>query len=117
MAISATILATLFGLFTAFLAAVYCFKPEMIVRQANDTARRRPMLLHFALPIRPREGHITVRQVRSTGLGLFMLSAWFFCSSRSHLSLDITDVAHKPSNPPLSAPLHHIFRRGADWSQ
>jgi hypothetical protein len=36
-----------------------------------------PMLLHFALPIRPREGRITVRQVRSTGLGLFMLSAWF----------------------------------------
>jgi hypothetical protein len=76
MAISATILALLFGLFTAFLAAVYCFKPEMIVRQANDTARRRPMLLHFALPIR-REGRITVRQVRSTGLGLFLLSAWF----------------------------------------
>jgi hypothetical protein len=77
MTISATILALLFGLFTAFLAAVYCFKPEMIVRQANDTARRRPMLLHFALPIRPREGRINVRQVRSTGLGLFLLSAWF----------------------------------------
>ena len=41
MAIS-TILALLFGLVTAFFAAVYCFKPGMIVRQANETARRRP---------------------------------------------------------------------------
>ena len=72
-----TILALLFGLVTAFFAAVYCFKPDMIVRQANDTARRTPRLLHFALPIEPRDGRITVRQVRSTGLGLFLLSAWF----------------------------------------
>ena len=76
MAIS-TILALLFGLVTAFFAAVYCFKPDMIVRQANDTAWRTPKLLHFALPIQPREGRITVRQVRSAGLGLFLLSAWF----------------------------------------
>ena len=52
MAIS-TILALLFGLVTAFFAAVYCFKPDMIVRQANETARRAPKLLHFALPIQP----------------------------------------------------------------
>jgi predicted lysophospholipase L1 biosynthesis ABC-type transport system permease subunit len=76
MAIS-TILALLLGLVTAFFAAVYCFKPDMIVRQVNETARRTPKLLHFALPIQPREGRITVRQVRSTGLGLFLLSAWF----------------------------------------
>ena len=75
MAIS-TILALLFGLVTAFFAAVYCFKPDMIVRQANET-QRTPRLLHFALPIQPSEGRITVRQVRSTGLGLFLLSAWF----------------------------------------
>jgi len=75
MAIS-TILALLFGLVTAFFAAVYCFKPDMIVRQANETARP-PKLLHFALPIQPREGRITVRQVRRTGLGLFLFSAWF----------------------------------------
>ena len=72
-----TILALLFGLVTVFFAAVYCFKPDMIVRQATDTARRTPKLLHFALPIQPREGRIKVRQVRSTGLGLFLLSAWF----------------------------------------
>ena len=71
------ILALLFGLMTAFFAAVYCFKPDMIVRQVNETAQRTPKLLHFALPIQPREGRITVRQVRSTGLGLFLLSAWF----------------------------------------
>ena len=76
MAIS-TILALLFGLVTAFFAVVYCFKPDMIVRQANETARRTPRLLHFALPIQPREGRITVRQVRRTGLGLFLLSSWF----------------------------------------
>ena len=76
MAIS-TILALLFGLVTGFFAAVYCFKPDMIVRQINETARRTPNLLHFALPIQPREGRITVRQVRSTGLGLFLISSWF----------------------------------------
>ena len=76
MAIS-TILALLFGLVTAFFAAVYCFKPGMIVRQANETARRTPKLLHFALPIQPHEGRITARQVRRTGLGLLLLSAWF----------------------------------------
>ena len=74
MAIS-TILALLFGLVTAFFAAVYCFKPDMIVRQVNEDAGRTPKLLHFAL--QPREGRITVRQVRSTGLGLFLISAWF----------------------------------------
>jgi hypothetical protein len=73
----ATILALLFSLVTALFAAVYCFKPDMIVRQANETARRTPRLLHFALPIQPREARITARQVRSTGLGLFFLSAWF----------------------------------------
>jgi len=36
-----------------------------------------PRLLHFALPIRPREGSITARQVRNAGLGLLLLSAWF----------------------------------------
>ncbi len=61
----------------AVLGAVYCFKTDMIVRQANDVARRTPRLLHFALPIRPREGSITARQVRNTGLGLLLLSAWF----------------------------------------
>ena len=76
MAIS-TILALLFGLVTAFFAAVYCFKSDMIVRQVNETARRTSKLLHFALPIQPREGRLTVRQVRSTGLGLFLLSSWF----------------------------------------
>ena len=76
MAIS-TILAVLFGLVTSFFAAVYCFKPDMIVRQVNDTARRTTKLLHFALPIQPSEGPITVRQVRNTGLGLFLISAWF----------------------------------------
>jgi hypothetical protein len=76
MAIS-TILALLFGLVTAFFAAVYCFKPDMIVRQVNENPGRTPKLLHFALPIRPRAGRITVRQVRSTGLGLFLISAWF----------------------------------------
>ena len=60
-----------------FLCDGFCFKPDMIVRQANETARRAPKLLHFALPIQPREGRITVRQVRRTGLGLFLLSAWF----------------------------------------
>jgi len=76
MAIS-TILALLFGLVTAFFASVYCFKPDMIVRQVNENAGRRPKLLHFALPIQPSEGRLTVRQVRSTGLGLFLISAWF----------------------------------------
>jgi hypothetical protein len=76
MAIS-IILALLFGLVTGFFAAVYCFMPNMIVRQINETPRRTPRLLHFALPIQPSEGRITVRQVRSTGLGLFLISAWF----------------------------------------
>jgi len=75
MAIS-TILTLLFGLVTAFFATIYCFKPDIIVRQTNQPARRTPRLLHFALPIRG-EGRITVREVRSTGLGLFLLSAWF----------------------------------------
>jgi len=73
----ASILSLLFGCVTAALGAVYCFKPDMIVRQANDVAHRTPRLLHFALPIRPREGSITARQVRNAGLGLLLLSAWF----------------------------------------
>jgi hypothetical protein len=72
-----TIVTLLFGLLIGFFAAVYCLKPHMIVRHFSENARRTPRLLHFALPIRPREGCITVRQVRSTGLGLFLLSAWF----------------------------------------
>ena len=76
MAIS-TILALLFGLVTAFFATVYGFRPDMIVRQVNENAPRRPRLLHFALPIQPSEGRLTVRQVRNTGLGLFLISAWF----------------------------------------
>jgi hypothetical protein len=76
MAIS-TILALLFGLVTAFFATIYCFKPDMIVRQVHENARGTPKLLHFALPIKPREGRITVPQVRSTGLGLFLICAWF----------------------------------------
>ena len=73
----ASILSLLFGCVTAALGAVYCFKPDMIVRQVNDVAHRTPRLLHFALPIRARDGSITARQVRSTGLGLLLLSAWF----------------------------------------
>jgi hypothetical protein len=77
----ASILSLLFGCVTAALGAVYCFKPDMIVRQANDVAHRTPRLLHFALPIRPRDGSITARQVRSTGLGLLLLSAWFLLAA------------------------------------
>jgi len=73
----AIVLTLLFGSLIAFVAAIYCFKPDMIVRQTSQTARRGPALLHFALPIRPSGGRLTVRQVRSTGLGLFLLSAWF----------------------------------------
>jgi hypothetical protein len=65
----------------ASLGAVYCFKPDLIVRQVNDVANRKPRLLHFALPIRPRGGRITARQVRNTGLGLFLLSAWFLLAA------------------------------------
>ena len=71
------ILTLILGLLIAVPAAIYCFKPAMIVRQANETAHRSFRLLHFALPIAPREGRITARQLRSTGLGLFLLSAWF----------------------------------------
>ena len=53
----------------------------MIVRQASDGSHGKPRLLHFALPIRPRAGRITVRQVRNTGLGLLLLSAWFFLAA------------------------------------
>ncbi len=56
-------------------------KPDMIVRQANDVTNRTPRLLHFALPIRPRDGRITAQQVRSTGLGLLLLSAWFLVAA------------------------------------
>jgi len=71
------ILTLILGLFIAVPAAIYCFNPDMIVRQANETKDRSFRLLHFALPIAPREGRITVRQVRNTGMGLFLLSAWF----------------------------------------
>jgi hypothetical protein len=73
----ASILLLLLGCLMAAMGAIYCFKPDKIVRQANDVAHPRPRLLHFALPIRPRDGRITARQVRSTGLGLLLLSAWF----------------------------------------
>jgi len=76
------------GLLIAVPAAIYCFKPDMIVRQANETAHRSPRLLFFSLPIVARQGRITARQVRSTGLGLFLLSAWFL------LLAFLTIVAH-----------------------
>jgi len=77
----ASILLLLFSCVMAALGAVYCFKPDLIVRQVNDVAHRTPRLLHFALPIRPRDGRITARQVRNTGLGLFLLSAWFLLAA------------------------------------
>jgi hypothetical protein len=61
----------------ATLGAVYCFMPDLIVRQTNDMAHGKPRLLHFALPVRWREGRVTAQQVRSTGIGLFLLSACF----------------------------------------
>jgi len=76
----ASILLLLLGCLMAAFGAVYCFKPDMIVRQANDVANT-PRLLHFALPIRPRDGSITARQVRSTGFGLLLLSAWFLLAA------------------------------------
>ena len=77
----ASILLLLLGCIMAALGAVYCFNPDMIVRQAHDVAHRTPRLLHFALPIRLRDGRITARQVRSTGLGLLLLSAWFLLAA------------------------------------
>jgi len=77
----ASILLLLLGCIMAALGAVYCFNPDMIVRQAHDVAHRTPRLLHFALPIRPRDGRITARQVRSAGLGLLLLSAWFLLAA------------------------------------
>ena len=77
----ASILLLFLGCMMAVLGAVYCFSPDMIVRQANDVAHRTPRLLHFALPIRPRDGRITARQVRSTGLGLLLLSTWFLLAA------------------------------------
>ena len=77
----ASILLLLLGCVMAALGAVYCFNPDMIVRQAHDVAHRTPRLLHFALPIRPRDGRITARQVRNTGLGLLLLSAWFLLAA------------------------------------
>jgi hypothetical protein len=77
----ASILSLLLGCVIAALGAVYCFKPDMIVRQANDVTNRTPRLLHFALPVRPRDGSITARQVRSSGLGLLLLSAWFLLAA------------------------------------
>ena len=73
----ASILWLLLGCVMAALGAVYCFKPDMIVPQTNDVAHRTPGLLHFELPIRPHDDRITARQVRRTGLGLLLLSAWF----------------------------------------
>jgi hypothetical protein len=77
----ASVLLLLLGCIMAALGAVYFFNPDMIVRQANDVGHRTPRLLHFALPIRPRDGRITARQVRSTGLGLLLLSAWFLVAA------------------------------------
>lgn len=77
----ASILLLLLGCVMAALGAVYCFKPDLIVRQVNDVTHRTPRLLHFALPIRPRDGRVTARQVRNTGLGLFLLSAWFLLAA------------------------------------
>ena len=77
----ASILSLLLGCVIAALGAVYCFKPDMIVRQVNDVTNRTPRLLHFALPVRPRDGSITARQVRSSGLGLLLLSAWFLLAA------------------------------------
>ncbi len=77
----ASILLLLLGCVMAALGAVYYFNPDMIVLQAHDAAHRTPRLLHFALPIRPRDGLITARQVRSTGLGLLLLSAWFLLAA------------------------------------
>ena len=70
-----TMLTLLFGLLIALLGSVYCFKPDMIVRQVNETGP--PRLLHFALPIKLQHGVLTTRQVRGTGLGLLLLGAWF----------------------------------------
>jgi len=77
----ASIVLLLLGCLMAALGTTYCFKPDLIVRQVNDVAHRTPRLLHFALPIRPRDGRITARQVRNTGLGLFLLSAWFLLAA------------------------------------
>jgi hypothetical protein len=77
----ASILLLLLGCTMAALGAVYCFNPDMIVRQANDMAHGTPRLLLFALPIRWRDGRITPRQVRSTGLGLLLLSGWFLLAA------------------------------------
>jgi hypothetical protein len=77
----ASILLLLLGCLMAGVGAVYCFNPDMIVRQANDATDRMPRLLHFALPIRPRDGRITARQVRNTGLGLLLLGAWFLVAA------------------------------------
>lgn len=77
----ASILLVLLGCIMAALGAIYCFNSDMIVRQANDEAYHKPRLLHFALPIRPSDGSITARQVRNTGLGLLLLSAWFLLAA------------------------------------
>ena len=70
-----TMLTLLFGSLIASVGSIYCFRPEMIVRQINETGA--PRLLHFALPIELRHGGLTTRQVRGTGLGLLLLGAWF----------------------------------------
>ena len=77
----ASILLLLLGCLMAAFGAVYFFKPDMIVRQAKDVAHHTPRLLHFALPIRPRDESITARQVRSSGFGLLLLSAWFLLAA------------------------------------
>jgi len=77
----ASILLLLLGCVMAAFGAVYCFKPDLIVRQVNDVPDGTLRLLHFALPIRIRDGRITARQVRNTGLGLLLLSAWFLLAA------------------------------------
>ena len=70
-----TMLTLLFGSVIVLIGSVYCFKPDLIMRQINETGP--PRLLHFALPIVVRRGVLTTRQVRGTGLGLLLLGSWF----------------------------------------
>src|SRR5215468_2350402 len=101
----ALILLLLLGCIMAALGAVYCFNPDMIVRQAHDVAHRTPRLLHFALPIRPR---LAVSQPdKSVALGsVCYCSAPGSYSLRSWPCLVITDL-HAPTwlDAPLPGPL------------
>jgi len=92
----ASIISLLLDCVMADLGTVYCFKPDMIVRQANGVTNGAPRLLHFALPIRLRDSRITPRQLHSIGFRLLLLSAWFLLAG--FMGILVTDVAHKPSN-------------------